>query len=400
MRYITLLFLLAGLATTPLSRAAEDHDHEQATASAPTGEEDHAEAHEAEHEDEHGHGDEGHEEGLAGLDAQRRAALGIVTAKAEMRALSGLISAPGEVTINAYRSSQVTPRISAQIIRRHARLGDHVRKGQPLVTLSSVAMAEAQGELMVADREWARVKKLGRKVVSERRYIEAEIKRQQAYARVRAYGMTHRQIRTLLKSGDVAKASGSFDLLSPQDGTVIRDDFIVGEMAEPGRILFEITDENTLWIEARLAPEDAARIALGSEARVSVDGSNWITGKVVQRHHSLDETTRTQSVRIELDNSADLLHPGQFVQVMLHSGAAPASVAVPSSAVLLMQGTPTVFKVEDDEIHPQPVETGITRGGYTTITSGLMTGEEVVVQGAFLLKSLLLKSQMGEGHAH
>ena len=55
---------------------------------------------------------------------------------------------------------------------------------------ANVAMAEAQGELLVADREWARVQKLGRKVVSETRFIAAQVKRQQAYARVLAYGMT------------------------------------------------------------------------------------------------------------------------------------------------------------------------------------------------------------------
>ncbi len=394
MRYTTVFIFLALLATAPLALAEGDHDHDHEAAT-------------SEHHDDHGghddhgdeHGDE-HEEGLPEMDAAQRQALGIITAPAEIRALSGLIEAPGEVTINAYRSSQVTPRINAQVIERHVRLGDTVKKGQPLVTLSSVAMADAQGQLMVADREWNRVKKLGRKVVSERRYIEAEITRQQAYARVRAYGMTHRQIRALLKSGDVAKASGAFDLLSPQHGTVISDDFVVGEMAEAGRVLFDITDESKLWVEARLAPEDAARVPLDKTARISVDGVNWLQGTIIQRHHRLDETTRTQSIRIEVDNRDDLLHPGQFVRVALPSGDSATTVAVPSSAVILLQGSPAVFKLEGDEIHPQAVETGLTRGGYTAITAGLIEGEEVVIQGAFLLKSLLLKSQMGEGHAH
>jgi flagellar hook-associated protein FlgK len=69
-------------------------------------------------------------------------------------------------------------------------------------------------------------------------------------------------------------------------------------------------------------------------------------------------------------------------------------------AVLLMQGVPTVFKVEGEELHPQPVQTGATLGGWTEITAGLAVGDEIVTEGAFLLKSLALKSQMGEGHAH
>ncbi len=353
-----------------------------------------------------GHKDEGHaeggheEEGVLEMDAARRAAQGVVTARAERRALADVITAPAEVVVNLYRSAQVTPRIAAQVTARHARLGDTVATGRPLVTLSSVEMAEAQGQLLVADREWKRVRKLGRKVVSERRYIEAQVTRQQAWARVLAYGMTRAQIKALLQQGDASRATGSFDLVSPQDGTVISDDFIVGELAEPGTVLFEISDESVLWVEAKLNPEDAARVAIGAPARIKAGDDAWLEGKVIQRHHRLDETTRTQAIRIEVDNRDDRLHPGQFVEAAIQSGKAAPVVAVPGEAVVLFQGSPTVFKVEGDELHPQPVETGVTRAGFTAIRAGLEEGEEIVVKGAFLIKSLLLKSQMGEGHAH
>ncbi|HEB98894.1 MAG TPA: efflux RND transporter periplasmic adaptor subunit [Thiotrichales bacterium] len=360
-------------------------------------------------EEDHDHGAEGGheaagehagEEGALRFTPEERKAQGIATGPAERRVLNELVSAPGEVRLNIYRSSKVTPRIAAQIVARHARLGDEVNRGKALVTLSSVDMAEAQGDLLVADMEWRRAQRLGRKVVSERRYIEAQVKRQQAYARVLAYGMTKDQIETLLKRGDASQATGAFDLLSPQDGVVVADDFILGELAEPGRVLFEVTDESVLWVEARLNPEDASRVQIGAPAHVSVDGSTWLEGEVIQRHHRLDETTRTQSLRIRIDNRDDLLHPGQFVEVKVQTGQGRPVVAVPRDAVVLMQGSFTVFKVEGDELHPQPVETGVTRAGWTEIRAGLAEGEEVVTRGAFLLKSLLLKSQMGEGHAH
>ncbi|HHH35888.1 MAG TPA: efflux RND transporter periplasmic adaptor subunit, partial [Gammaproteobacteria bacterium] len=168
------------------------------------------------------------------------AAAGIEVGEVRRAPVAGLINAPGEVMLNAYRTSKVTPRIAAQVSHRHARLGERVQAGQVLVTLSSVAMAEAQGDLLVADREWRRVKKLGRDVVSERRYVAAQVARQQAYARVRAYGMSEAQIQALLRQGDVSQATGDFKLAAPQAGTVIQDDFIVGEFVEPGRVLFEI----------------------------------------------------------------------------------------------------------------------------------------------------------------
>jgi len=360
-----------------------------------------------EQQDGHGHEEssEGHgeheEEGVLEMDAGQREANGIITALVERRSLNEEIIAPGEVTINVYRSSQITPRISAQVVSRHARLGDRVKKGQAVVTLSSVAMAEAQGGLLQADVEWVRVKKLGRKVVSEKRYIAAQVARQLAYARVSAYGMSTKLIDVLLKQGDASKATGSFDLLSAQEGVVIGDDFIVGEVAESGRVLFEISDESTLWVEAQLSPVDAGRVAVNTPARVRRDGGQtWLPGRVVQLHHRLNEITRTQSVRIEVENRNDDLHPGQFVEAAVQTSESAPVVAVPRDAIVLMQGSPTVFKVEGDELHPEVVEIGVTRGDWTEIRSGLPVGEEIVVQGVFVLKSLLLKSEMGSGHAH
>ena len=343
----------------------------------------------------------GHEEGGAiEMAAAEREAQGIRTARVAPRALAESVTAPGEVRMNAYASAQVTPRIGAQVVARHARLGERVEKEQRLVTLSSVAMAEAQGALIEADREWTRVRKLGREVVSDKRYIAAQVARQRAYATVRAYGMTAAQIDRLLADSDASRATGEFDLLSSQAGTVIRDDFVVGEVVEPGRVLSEVSDESLLWVEAQLRPEQAGAVAVDTPARVSRDGAHWLDGKVVQLHHRLDEGTRTQGVRIEVANRGDELHPGEYVDVSLEAAAAQARIAVPKDAVLLMQGAPTVFKVEGDELHPQPVETGVTRGGFTEIRAGLAQGDEIVTQGAFLLKSLALKSQMGSGHGH
>lgn len=350
--------------------------------------------------DEHGDEDELGEESVIVMAEQERAAQGIRTQRVSARVLTDVITAPGEVRLNDYQSAQVTPRIAAQIVGRHAQLGDQVETGQPLVTLSSVEMAEAQGALIEADRDWQRVRKLGRGVVSETRYIGAEVARQRTYATVRAYGLTEKQVSQLISDGDASRATGEFALLSPRSGTVIRDPFVTGELIEPGQLLFEISDESMLWVEAQLRPDRAGEIAVGGPARVSRDGAHWLEGKVVQLHHQLDEVTRTRGVRIEVPNPDHALHAGDYVDVALDTSGAQARVAVPQEAVLLMQGVPTVFKVEGEELHPQQVQTGEVRGGWTEILAGLAVGEEVVIQGAFLLKSLALKSQMGEGHGH
>ncbi len=342
-----------------------------------------------------------HEEGEAlRMDPERREALGIVTAPAVSREFAETVTAPAEVRLDRYRSAIVTPRIPAQVVQRHVRMGDRVEAGQPLVTLSSVEMAEAQADLVEADREWRRVRKLGRQVVSEKRYVAAQVARQRAWARVIAFGMTEPQVEAMLAAGDLSRAVGAFDLLSPRPGTVIRDAFVEGEVVEPGRVLLEVTDENALWVEAQLRPEQASGVRIGAKAQVSRDGRRWIEGEIVQIHHRVDEETRTQAVRIQVTNAGDRLHAGEYVEAVVPVGEGRARVAVPERAVVLLQGAPTVFLAEGEALHPQPVEPGRTVAGWTEILAGLAEGDEVVVQGAFFLKSLLLKSEMGEGHAH
>ncbi len=352
--------------------------------------------------EEAGHDDHGEEEGGAlEMTVEERAAAGVVVGAVSRRVLSESIRVPGEVVINAYRSARVTPRITAQVVARHVRLGDRVEPGQPLVTLSSVEMAQAQGELIVADREWQRVRSLGRETVSERRYTEAQVARQQALAKVLAYGMTEAQAEALMRSGDASKAAGAFDLLAPQAGTVLLDDFIVGELIEPGRVLIDISDEAVMWVEAQTVPNGMPDVAAGAKARVSLNGIDWLEGTVIQRHHRLDETTRTQGLRIEVDNAADLLHPGQFVEVEIVTGARDPVLAVPAAAVTMIDGAPSVFKLENGhEFHPEPIRTGPMVGDWAVVLEGLSEGEEIAVEGVFHLKSLLLKSSLGEGHAH
>ena len=353
----------------------EDHGHEGDT-----------------HEDHHGEGGHGEAASDAELtEAQRRVAE-IETLTVTRRSLGNAITAPGEAILNAYRTTKITPRTPAQVIERHARLGDHVRKGQALVTLSSVEMAEAQGVLMEANVELRRVKKLGRKVVSEKRFVAAQIAYQQAYAKVNAYGMTKKQIDSLIKMDDASRATGEFRLLSFQDGTVISDDFVVGELIEPGHVLMEISDESVLWVEARLTPEDAARIALGASARVQV-GQRWLSGKVTQARHTLDESTRTLAVHIEVINRNDELHPGQFVTAVIEGKKKLQGIVIPLAAVLRSPDGDWAVMVESSPGRFEPKEVEVLRTvGDQMLIDGLAQGTTIVSKGAFFVQSEIAKS--------
>ena len=327
--------------------------------------------------------------------AEERDELGIEIGIVGERTLFPEITAPGEVMLNTYATSQVAPRIEAQVVDRHARMGEAVESGAPLVTLSSVAMADAVGDLLVGDREWRRVRELGRDVVSESRYVEAQVARQRAYARALAYGMPPSELERLIGNADVSAASGEFTLFALQTGVVIRDAFVLGEVVEAGRVLMELSDLSTLWVEARVDPQLARTIAIGDAVRVTTDDREWFTAAVVQRAPYVDEATRTLDIRLEI-RGVTSLYPGQFVDVAIRTGKGIPTLAVPDEAIMLIQGTPMVFKLEGHEFEPQPVESGIKANGYTTITAGLSAGEAIAVTGVFQLKSLLLKSQIGD----
>jgi cobalt-zinc-cadmium efflux system membrane fusion protein len=378
-------WVLAGLLclTAPLwSQAAEDVYKEH-------------DGHGAEQAETHGK----HEEGGIELTAEQQSMAGIVVETLQLRDITGELRAPGEIQLNAYATSRVTPRIVAQIVERQAKLGDSVEQGAPLVTLSSVEMAQAQGDLLVAEREWRRVSKLGKEVVSDQRYTEARIAREQTRARVSAFGMTDDEIMQQVASGKAELASGRFQLLAPQAGTVISEDFIVGELVEPGRVLFEISDETVLWVEARLTPEEAARAMIDAPATVMV-GNRAVEGRVVQVHHALDKRTRTLAVRIEVPNPDDQLHPGLFVEARIASGRTEQVLMVPAEAVLRSpDGDWQVFiEPEAGEFEAREVEVLRTTAGQAVI-EGLAPGVRVVTRGAFFLQSELAKSGF-DIHAH
>lgn len=389
--------LTAGEAATGLSPAATPPHTHHGPASQDQG--DTADEHVDEPGDAHDAHEQGHEAegpGEVHLTPEQRRTLGLTTEALTARAIGEDLRAPGEVRLNAYATAQVTPRIAAQVVARHARLGDRVAPGQPLVTLSSVELAEAQGDLVVAEMEWGRLDRMKDKFVSDREYLEASVARQKARSRVLAYGMTQAQISSLLANA-AERADGSFDLLAPQAGTVIQDAFILGEQVQPGRILFEITNEAVRWIEAQVPPAEAARVAVGDPARIAYgQRDDWLDGRVTQIHHRLDETTRTQAVRIEVPDPGHRLHPGVFVDVVVMVGAAEPALAVPEAAVLRgPDGDWQVFVAEaeaegDDVFRPVEVELVRTAGGMAVI-EGLVPGTRVVTQGAFFLQSELAK---------
>lgn len=277
------------------------------------------------------------------------------------------------------------------VLKRHAKMGDIVRPGQPLVTLFSVEMAQAQGDFVVAESEWQRVGRLGDKIVSEKRSTEARVAYQQARARLLAYGLTKKQIDGLSKSGN-RNNPGQFSMLAEQAGLIISDKFLVGEMIEPGKAIYQVTDPTVRWVEARINPNDANAIAPGD--KVAVKTANKIhRGTVIQLEQSVDERTRTLGVRIELSDPQVAMRPGQFVDVAFSGSARESVKAVPKGAVLRNpEGEWNVFQMVSAGTY-KPVEVRIVRETEDlAVIDTVPLGAQVVTRGAFFVQSELAKS--------
>lgn len=358
-----------------------------------------AEATEAEHAED---GEEGHaEEAAAGpvkMDDAAMKAAGIRLQTLQPSSLSEELRAPGEVVDSAYGTTLITPRVEALVVRRHAKLGDEVRAGAPLVTLASVEVSDAQAELRIAEQEWRRVSALGREAVAGRRITEAKVAVDRARAKAQAYGLPG------TASGSV---NGQFTLSAPHAGRITEDDFVVGERIEPGKPLFRLVDESTVWVDATLPPGTVSRIEAGSPATIVVDGER-IAGKVLRSAHRTSDATRTASVRLEVLNKNDRLHGGDFVEVYFEAASATTTdnkaatqLAVPTDAMVQLEGETVVFRRNAaGALEPVPVRTGEVIGDRTVIREGLKAGDTVVVAGAFAVKSQILKAQLGEGHGH
>lgn len=346
-----------------------------------------------EHAEEAG-GEHGEEEATKSIkmDAKAMAAVGIRVTKLDKALLNEELRTPGEVLDNAYGTTLITPRVESLVVRRHAKLGDEVKAGAPLVTLSSVEVAQTQGALLIAEQEWKRMQSLGREAVSGRRYSEAQVAVEQARAAARAYG---------LPGSAVGRANGEFTLTAPHAGRLTEDAFVVGERIEPGRALFRLVDETVVWVDAKMPAENAQRIAVGSTAQV-IHGNMRLTGKVVQRAHRTSEDTRNALIRIEVVNKDDSLHGGDYVEVYVDAGSAKEpQLAVPNAAVLQLEGETVVFRQNaDNTIEPVAVRVGAVIGDRTVIAEGLQVGDTVVTDGAYVVKAQILKSQLGEGHGH
>ncbi len=176
------------------------------------------------HKKHEGHGKDEHDSprGAVSLTPSQIKLANIQTAALRPEFIDYHVYAPAEIKVNGYTSYNVSPRVVSVVIKRHVTLGAHVKKGQLLVTLFSEAMAQAQADYQVSYAEWQRVKKLGRKIIDEKHYLDARTGVQVSYGRLKAMGLSEETIKTIPRQKSdlgeyqlTAKIDGSMGLWPP-----------------------------------------------------------------------------------------------------------------------------------------------------------------------------------------
>lgn len=296
--------------------------------------------------------------------------------------------APAEIKVNGYSSYVVSPRVDSVVISRHVSLGEQVKQGQALVTLFSEKIAQAQANYQIASAEWQRIQGLTAKTVSQKERLESKTNFHAALATLKAFALSDTEIAKLTQSQQ--QNLGQYTLYSAQRGIVLKDHFQQGQRVEAGTALLLLADEKTLWVEAQLPASSELVIRAGTTAKLVVNQKHY-QAKVIQDGHTINNTTRTRIVRLEVNNSDHQLHAGLFADVYFPINY--QGTLLPQTALMQEDsGKWHVFvQKHSGEFEKHPVVLGERFGQYQQV-SGLASTAKVVISGAFFLASELAKS--------
>ncbi len=268
-------------------------------------------------------------------------------ARIESRALPIVLTANGTVSPDVTRTIHVTSLGSGRVIELKARLGDQVRKGQELLTISSsdLGAATADYQKARADEELSR-KALDRAqlLYSHGALAEKDLQVAQGAEDKAKVDIQTAMQRVRLMGGDPDHPASPIQLRAPVSGTiVIGDSADIRLNAFPGRVF---------------------------------------RGKVGDISRVLDPSTRAAKVRVVLPNADRSLRPGMYAVATFRSRQSQDRLVIPSTAIMRLQDRDWLFWKEGPgrfrqiEVHTN----GQTEDGQQQIQDGpLQAGQEIVL---------------------
>jgi cobalt-zinc-cadmium efflux system membrane fusion protein len=302
---------------------------------------------------------------------------------------ASMLGAPAHVEFKDGAVSQLGAPLDGRVVDVHVRVGDHVKRGDALVTLDCPDAAEirAQVESVRASLREARAaldreeRMIASGVGTEKERITAETHMQETQAEL---------ARVEADAAFVGMGTGTTVVLrAPMSGTVITRKANVGlAVQKGGDPIIELGDPSAVWLVADVFERDLGRVHEGAHATIELPSlHDPIEGRVASIGTVVASGLRTAPVRIVVEGAGPQVHPGMYGSARIETF--DGDLTIPTQAVLIKDGTESVVYVQKDpltfERRKVTVAQHIGDGSRVQITSGLAPGDKVVVKGALLL---------------
>ena len=189
------------------------------------------------------------------------------------------------------------------------------------------------------------------------------------------------------------------DLKAPIDGVITERKSTTGELIGKETEVYTISDPTDLWVLAEIKERDIAVVHVGQDAMFTVLAYPGETfhGKVVLLGNRVESNSRTLEVRVEVGNADGRLKPGMFADVEIATTALRNVLTISDQALQTLEDEQIVFvALGETKFEKRVIKTGLEQHGRVQVLEGLKEGERVVTEGSFILKSELLKGELGE----
>lgn len=334
------------------------------------------------------------------LNASQTKTLGIVSAPLPAKQQGELAGMPAQVVIPGNQLFTVSTPLSAMVEQTLVGVGDPVKKGQPLATLQSPALAEAQRGLLqsstqaqLAKENLTRDEQLWKDgIISESRYRATQSMHREASA---AFAERKQMLRLSgMSDADIARLqsdnmlSSQLTLNSPIDGVVLEKTASAGQRLDAAIPLFKVAKLEPLALEIQAPLASTQELRVGANVTVPAYGAK---GKLTAIGRSLSGGNQTILLRALIQNGASNLRPGQFVEATIStSGNALDQWSIPNSALAHIGGKVVIF-IETTKGYRSEAVTVLNEGANNSvITSKLKGSERIAVQGVSALKASLM----------
>lgn len=317
------------------------------------------------------------------ISPEKQQLIGLTTERIEVRKLTQSVRSTATLEHDETKLARIAPRFAGWVRELKVNYtGQKVAKGDPLFTVYSPELFEAESEYLLALQRVNQLKSREDTTQAEsaKRLLES------ARRKLSLWEIGETEIAELEQSG---QARDEILVRSPATGHVVTKNVVQGRAFMAGETLYEIADLSHLWVRAYVYEFEAPLIKEGQAARVTFPylGNRSINSKVTFLYPHIDPQTRRAEVRLEIDNPRLDLRPQMWANVELEASFGEV-LTVPASAIIDTGVRLVAFVMRDDNhLEPREVTIGARSDDYYEVLSGLNDGEKVVARSLFLIDS-------------